>query len=225
MEQSEAASKNIRKILNDIERSIQTKFDVLKKDVAELKKRELEQQIDFSIQSSILLSSFDEVNRESQSFNNRRAPLKESIEQEDFDVSKLEKENEEFRKQVNDLDNENRDLKEKKQDVEEKYKLLLLKSQKLREKMRNKKDVHQTLNEGYKKFLGLEISKLKENTIKISYENLGSECYIVLDFSTEECVTETLPELNVEKLNYLFKEKKNFYEFVKCVREQLKQKI
>lgn len=225
MDRPEAVSKNIKKILNDIAQNLQTKLEGFKKDVEDLKKKQMMQGREFAIQNSALLSAFDEANRESQSLTNRKHLLKNSIDREESDLSRLEKENTEFQKQVDELEGVNRTLRERKQDAEEKYKMLLLKLQQIKGRAQSKEKEHKELNESYKKFLGLEITKVKENSIKISYKNLGSDCYVVLDFAADEIVVESLPELNLEKLNYFLKERANFYEFVKYVRDQMKQKL
>lgn len=224
MDQPESASKNINKILNDVLKNLQTKVEAIKKEAFELNRKQKDQLRDFSIQNSALSSTFDDSNRESQSLSNRKALLRKSLDKEELDIAKVEKENQEFQNQVDDLESHNRTLKDRKQDIEEKNKLLILKVQQLKNKVKTKENEHKGINEVYKKYLGLTITKIKENVVKIIYNNLGSECYIVLDFTNEDCVTESLPEINLERLNYLFKEK-NFYEFVKSVRDQLKQRL
>ncbi|ELA41986.1 uncharacterized protein VICG_01003 [Vittaforma corneae ATCC 50505] len=225
MDQSEATSKNIRTILNDIWQNLQSKHENLKRDAADLKRKQQDQCRDFSIQNSALLAAFEDSNREAQSLINRKVMLRKSLEKEEADIGKLDKENQEFQRQADELEVLNRSLRERRQDVEEKYKMLLLKSQQLKGKAELKENEHKEMNEAYKRYLGLEIVKIKENVVKISYNNLGSECYMVLDFTNEDCVTGSVPEINIDKLNYLFKEKRNFYEFVKCVRDQLKQRL
>lgn len=225
MDQPEAASKNIRKILNDIWQSLQLKMENLRKDVADVKRKQQEQCRDFSIQSSTLLAAFEDANREAQSLVNRKVMLRKSLEKEETDISRLDKENQEFQRQADELEALNRSLKERRLDIEEKHKVLLLKLQQLKGKVELKESEHREMNEAYKKYLGLDITKIKDNVVKISYNNLGSECYIVLDFTNDDCVAESMPEVNIDKLNYLFKEKRNFYEFVKCMRDQLKQRL
>lgn len=225
MDQLEPVSKNIRNILDEISQSIQMKFDNLKKDIQNLKKRQMEQNRDFSLQNSALLTVFEEANRDSQTLTNRKTLLKKSIEKEEIDLIKLDKENQEFQQQLDDLERINLTLNENKRELIEKHRMLTVKLKQLKERSSSKEIEHKESNELYKKFLGIEILKVKDNAIKIVYKNLGTECYIVLDFSKDETVTESLPELNIEKMNYLFKEKKSFYEFVKYIREQIKQKL
>lgn len=225
MDQLEPVSKNIRNILDEISQNLHMKFDNLKKDIQHLKKKQMEQNRDFSLQNSALLSVFEEANRDSQALTNRRILLKKSLEKEETDLVKLEKENQEFQKQLDDLESVNLTLNENKQELLEKHRMLVVKLKQLKEKSSSKAIKYKEFNDLYKKFLGIEISTVKDNVIKISYKNLGTECYIILDFSKEETVTESLPELNIEKMNYLFKERKSFYEFVKCVRDQIKQKL
>lgn len=225
MDQPESTSKNIRKILSDISRNLQTKMETLKKDVLELKRMQQEQARDFSMQSSALLGVFEDVSRESQALTTKKAMLRKSLEKEEADLARLERENQEFQKQADNLEALNRGLRERSEEVEEKHRMLQQKLRQLREKAELKENEHRETNIAYKKYLGLEIAKVKDNVVKISYGNLGHECYIILDFTTGDCVAESQPEVNIEKLNYLFKEKKNFYEFVKRVRDQLKQRL
>lgn len=225
MDQIEPVSKNIKKIVEEITQNLQTKFDSLKRDLLNLKKRQQEQTRDFSLQNSALLAVFEESNRESQTLASRKILLKKSIDKEKFDLIKLEKENQGFQQQLEELENVSAGLKERKLEALEKHRLLTVKLQQLKGKALTKETEHKGSNELYKRFLGLEMVRIKDNVVKIIYKNLGSECYVILDFSSEETVTESLPDLNLEKLNYLFKEKKNFYEFVKCVRDQMKLKL
>jgi hypothetical protein len=226
MDQSEAASTNIKKIINDISKNLQAKIESVKKDALELKRKQQEQSRDFSIQiSTLIMSTFEDSNREVSTLSNRKAMLRKSLDKEEADILKLEKENQDFQKQVEELESLNRGIKDRKQDAEDKYKLLMYKVQQLKGKVESKENEHKNVNEIYKKYLGLNIVKIKDNVVKILYNNLGNECYIILDFTSTDCVTESFPEINLEKLNYLFKEKKNFYEFIKCVRELLKQKL
>lgn len=225
MEEAEATSKNIRKILDDISYNLQKKLESLRKDALELKQKYQDQQRDFSIQNSSLLTAFDDLNREAQSLANKKIMLRKSLDKEETDLEKLDRENQEFQKQMDELEVLNRSLKEKKQEVEDKYKMLLLKSEQLRGKAEFRENEHREMNEAYKRYLGLEIIKMRENAVKISYGNLGTECYVIMDFTNEDCVVESLPEVNLEKLNYLFKEKKSIYEFIKCARGLLKQRL
>jgi len=225
MDQAESTSKSIQRILSDISKNLQSKMENLKKDVLELKRMQQEQARDFSMQSSSLLGVFEDLNRETQALMARKSMLRKSLEKEEGDLARLERENQEFQRQADDLEILNRGLKEKHEEVREKYRMLQQKLQQLRGKAEVKENEHRETNSAYKKYLGLEIAKVKENVIKIAYNNLGHECHVILDFTNGDCVAESQPEVNIDRLNCLFKEKKNFYEFVKRVRDQLKQRL
>lgn len=225
MDQPEAASKNIRKIINDITQSIQSSKEELKKSIAALKESHITRSRTASEEHANLISLFEEINRESQALNTRKALIRKSLDKDEIELQKLDKENQEFQKQMKDLESLNRNLKDKKEELSEKYKILQSKSSSMRERLQAKTKDQKSLNEAYKKYLGIEILKLRENVIKIQFNNFGSDYHCILDFSQEDCVSECFPEMNVERLNYLFKEGKSFYEFVKYLRDQFKQKM
>lgn len=225
MDDSDSTTKNIRKILNEVSKSLQVKMDVLKRDVADLKRMQQEQERDFSMQSSALLGVFEDLNRETQVLTTRRTMLKKSLDKEEVDLVRLERENQEFQKQVDGLEALNRSLKEERDEAEEKHRILQQKLQLLRSKTKLKENEHKGVNMTYKKYLGFDIIRVRDNVVKIVYYNLGHECYITLDFTNQECVVESQPEVNLDKLNYAFKERENFYEFFKRVREILKQRL
>ncbi len=87
-------------------------------------------------------------------------------------------------------------------------------------------DKHQMeINSRFRKFLGLEIECIKENKLKIGFNNLGVDCYFIIDFNSKDCVTECVPEINIERANFLFKEIQDFYKFIKTMRNEIKSKL
>lgn len=225
MDNPEAASKNIRKIIGDITQSMQTKREELKKNITDLKELYNSQIKDSCEEHSKLLCLFEEINRDSQSLNTKKALIRKSLDKEDSEIQKLDSENQDFVLQLTDLETLNKSLKERKAEFDEKFKILQTKSRNMKERIQIKTKDQKSLNEAYKKYLGIEFLKLKENVIKIQFNNFGGDCYCILDFNNEECVSECFPDLNIEKLNYLFKERKSFYEFIKYLRNQFKQKM
>lgn len=224
MDQPEAASKNIRKIISDITQSMHSKKEELRKSITDLKDLLKTQTHEFTEEHSKLIGLFDEINRDSQTLNTKKTLLRKSLDKEESELEKLERENQDFIAQLNDLEELNRSLNERKTEFEEKFKILKAKSINMKDRLQIKTRDQKNLNEAYKKYLGIEFLKLRDNVIKIQFNNFTSDCYCILDFSCSECVSECFPELNLEKLNYLFKEK-SFYQFIKCLRDQFKQKM
>lgn len=224
MDQPEAASKNIKKIINDISQSLQAKKEELKRTITALKDRHSSQVKEASNENSNLISLFEEINRESVALNSRKNLIRKSLDKEETELIKLDKENQEFLAQMNELEALNRSFKERKDEFDEKFKVLQSKNQNMRERLQIKNKDQKSINEAYKKYLGLEIVKIRENVVKIQFNNFSSDYYCVLDFTRDDCVSECFPDMNLERLNYLFKERKSFYEFIKYLRDQFKQK-
>lgn len=225
MDPAEAATKNLRNIVKDVFERMHARFDEFRRMVVQLREHHSSRSRMRAEEHARLLSAFEETSRLGQSLANRRNLLRKSLDKEEVDLLRAERENQELLDHLEELETANKILLERRIDGEEKSKSLATKCRQLKERMESKHREQKSVNDTFKVYLGLDISRIRENMIKIMFNNLGIECYVIIDFSQKDCVSECHPELSLEKLNYAFKEKKSFYEFIKYTREQLKQRI
>lgn len=225
MDPAEAATKNLRNIVKDVTEKLHVKSDELRRMAVQLKERHSSRSRARSEEHAKLLNAFEEGNRLGQGLIGKKNLLRKSLDKEEIDLLRAERENQELMNHLTELEIANKALLERRIDAEEKSKSLATKCRQLKERVESKYKEQKSANDTFKVYLGLDIARIKENMIKIIFNNLGIECYMVIDFSLKDCVSECHPELCLEKLNYAFKEKKSFYEFIKYARGQLKQRI
>lgn len=225
MDQVEATSKHLKNMIKEVNENLQNRIEEFKAMIRKLKENISSSQRAYQNEKTRLIHELEDEQRLEKSLIAKKEIIRASLEKEHADLFKLEKEYEELVDHVNNLENTNRNLLESQIDAEEKNKTLNLKCKVLKEKNELKHKQQKCLNDNFRHFLGIDIVKIKEDLVKIVFNNLEASCYVLIDFSKEECVSETHPELSLEKLNFMFKEKGSFYEFIKYVREELKRKI
>jgi hypothetical protein len=212
------SSKNIRKIINDLNQSILSKKEELRKNTLLLKDKFLNKNKESNLENNNLIKLYEELNEENSNLNNKKNLIKKNLEREEQELLKINKENLELENNIKELETINCKNVEIKRDLIEKLNKIRNLNANLKNKNRNLNS-----NELYKKYLGIELIKIKENVIKLEFNNFNSDSFVILDFTREDCVIECCPEINIERLNYLIKDK-SFYEFVKYLREQFKAK-
>lgn len=225
MDQTEATVKNLKQIAKEVMEGMKKRTDEFKKSLVKFKEINSRKMASSASDRAKLMSAHDDQVFLDQALNSTLLSTRNAIEKEEYDIQKLENEQASLLRHVNELENSNRNLLEKIIDTEDKESQLQNKIKQLKDKKDNKMKDQKEHNDLFKLYLGLDIQKLKENTIKIIFNNMGTECYVVMDFSLTDPVCECLPELNLEKANYSFKEEENFYTFVKYIRTQLKQNM
>lgn len=225
MEKSESPIKHLKCIVKDVTECLQSKAEGIKTSLIQYKEAFSLTQRELMNENSHLNAKLREVQGLESTLLNKKDLLVQSIENEEKDLLKAEKENRELIEMTKTLEASNKNLLERQIDAEEKLKTLSAKCKMMREKAEVKSKEQKNINDMFKIFFGMDIIKIKENIIKILFTNLETECFVIIDFSRFDCVSETFPELNLEKLNYAFNESPSFYEFVKLVRTQLKSKL
>lgn len=236
MESHESSSKNIKNLLKEIEENLLDKFNKLKKSAADLREKRQTVSLLCAEQNLKLLNSFEAADRESNSFSNKKANLRKALDKEEADLMTLTRENDELLYNLSVLESNNKMLKERLSEAEENLNKKIMRLNILKQKKQSKMDEQQVLNEYYKKYLGIEISSVRENVLKIQFTLIPSGCYIIIDFNENsadvECnkssfgsVIECLPDINLDQVNFAFKEKKNIYEFLKHMRSVFLQKM
>lgn len=225
MDQTEATTKNLKNITKDVLKCLIERSEEFKSSIKKFKENYFNKINKFSADEAVLRSTLENEKIIEENLSSKILLIKKSLEKEEADITKLDSENDILKDQIKELENTNKFLLEKLIDIEEKEKHLKSKCKQLRDRKENKIKEQKLINNLFKLYFGLDIIKLKEDVIKIIFYNLGCECYVIIDFSQNESVSECHPQINLEKVNYAFKEKKNFYEFIKFIREQLKQNI
>lgn len=220
-----AATKNLRNIVKDVSEKLHARSDELRRMVAQMREHHSSGSQRRSEEHAGLLRVFEESSRMGQGLGSKKSLLRRSLDKEEMDLLRIERENQELQDHLAELEAANKKLLEQRIDMEEKSRSLTAKCKQLKERIESKCKEQKGVNDSFKVYLGLDIVRMKENMIKIMFSNLGTECYVIIDFSLGDCVSECHPELSLEKLNHAFREKKNFYEFVRYAREQLRQKM
>ncbi|KAI5150031.1 hypothetical protein ENBRE01_1259 [Enteropsectra breve] len=165
----------------------------------------------------------EHVKAANQALIQRRHAIEQSIQNDAAEMQQLEDENINFEKQHGVLTLLNKTLSERKNELTEKYANLNSRYSTLKAKRDLKLKEQHTINQHYKTFLGLDIHRVRDHCIKIVFSHFSTECSTTIDFNREDCVIECMPELNLERLNFAFKEKGCFYKFAQYLRNEFKK--
>lgn len=85
------------------------------------------------------------------------------------------------------------------------------------QKRLNKESIYREIADRCRAALGFEIVPIKQNVLKVVLDN----SYFIIDFGCEQSITNCYPLfLSLERLNGIYKEKENIYEFVKWIRKE-----
>ncbi|ORE00555.1 hypothetical protein A0H76_2828 [Hepatospora eriocheir] len=174
-------------------------------------------------------------------FNDEEIRLRKSIERNKIEINNLEKlkldidkDKEEVEILLKESENENISLKNQHKEVQFTSNLL---NERFNELEEAKKSIENKLNcvsnnfneslqyqkvlaDKYKKYLGLTIYKIKENTLKFSFQHLKMPCYIIMFFVNDPLIIESEPKVDLNYLNNVFVTEKKIVKFLKLVRSE-----
>lgn len=136
------------------------------------------------------------------------------------EMVETEKENDSYKQNEKNLSKTLQLLKAKCVEIEEECNDLKVKKANLIE--RNKEFISQTERENayYQKFFGMEYKIINNGVFKLFFTVENKKCWVVLNFNTENLIVESEPSFDLEKINAKVKEGKDFYIFLKNMRQE-----
>lgn len=219
------SSKAIKQLQKDIIENLRTKLSYLKTKINKLKdsyaiiERSSSEEIAKARKKLQILKETNTV------LKNNKKKLEEAIKRDLIEKQKMNEKYLQMGTELKDLLEINSFKNKTKNELIENLKIMNGKYLILKNKYETTDKQQAEINTNFRKYLGLDIVCIKENKLKIGFNNLEAECYFIIDFGEKECVIECVPEMNLEKQNFIFKEIGDFYKFIKIMRNEIKQKL
>lgn len=223
-EHDDSASRATKRMVANITENFNSKTNELRQRVAQLNKLQAQESLRMSGDISRLNKVLEDCKAENHALLARRQAIQSMKEQDATELSRLDTENTGLQAQVRDLSAANLKLKDRKAECDQRLQGLQSRLQAVRTKHDAKISKQKLVNEKYKKYLGIDVYRLKDHVLKIEFMNLEVDSYIIVDFNSDLHITECVPELSLEKLNFMFNEGGDFYEFIKFVRKEFQHK-
>lgn len=220
-----SSARAIRKLADEISSNLCSKLERLKIRINEIRETQMLQERRSQLEIGRLTKLLEESRTKNLTEINRRQELQELLAADEEELSRLEAENQTLQSQVKELLSTNRKLAGRKEEGEQRLSALVSRLQAMKAKHESNLEMQKRLNQEFRTFLGVDILRARDKTLKIVFSHLGVESYVIIDFNKESCVDECVPELNLEKLNFMFKEGNDFYKFIKFVRTEIKKKL
>lgn len=225
MEQVEPTTKNLKNISKDVLNGLIARSEEIKTLSTNFKEHYHIKINKFTAEKTRLQAELSKETLQIEADTEIIKIMNKSLEKENLELAKLDSENQHLAEQIRIIESTNKNLLEKLIDVEEKEKYMKIKCKQLKDKKESNMKEMKIVNDLFKKYFGFDVIRLKEDSLKIVFNNLECECYVIFDFSQVESVIECYPQMNLEKINIAFREKKNFYDFAKYIRNLLKMNI
>lgn len=224
-ENIESASKTTKNILKELSETLKSNINSLKRRTGHLRETYMLQERNDVEELSKLKKTLESMKETNQMLMNKHRNIKEAIEEDLVEHKKMEDRYQHVEIQLKDLQTAYSVNMITEQELTEKLSMIQAKYQILKNKYETKKNQQLAINHNFKIFLGLDIFSMRENTLKIVFNNMGAECNVIIDFDKKESVSQCVPELNLERLNFIFKEGMDFYKFIKIIRDEIKRKL
>ncbi|KAF7683493.1 Kinetochore protein Spc25 [Astathelohania contejeani] len=156
-----------------------------------------------------------------------RNSLNEAIEAEKKELSAHERENSDLKNQVTSAGETRIQLAGRLASLENKLFSLTKKCELVESKNKEKEKKLEIKANLYREYLGIDILPLKENVLKIEFRYvIDGDCFVVFNFDNTSPISEIFPSiLSLEKVNYKLEESKNFYSFLKWIRNEFKTRF
>lgn len=224
-EHDDSPTKTIKRLVKELSENLNGKTSSLKKQTAKIREDHMLHERKACEELARLNKTLEELKISNQALINRRQTIQDIICRDEEELAKIEGENESLQGQVRELQLSNKKFSDSKNESSDKHNNLQARYQALKNKYDTKIKEQKSMNHNFKVYLGVDIFRVKDKTLKIVFYNLGVECYVIIDFNKEECVGECVPDLNVERLNFMFKEGGDFYKFIRFVRAEIRKKL
>lgn len=220
---NEQGSNTIRQLSKEIGDNINKKIGDLKRKINALREKMNHQERMNAEEHFKLTKAVEEAKELNHCLIGRRTALQQHNIKDEEEIKRLEKDNQDLNNQIKELQVINKTLNDKVTELNEKYNGLFSKYSYNKEKYDTKIKQQKDLNHNYRTILGINMIRIRDNCIKVIFYNLPSECYVLIDFNNPDCVIECNPVISLEKLNFIFKEAKCFYKFIKYIRGEFKK--
>ncbi len=136
-----------------------------------------------------------------------------------------DKENSIFQNQHVELKDTHEELTKKWREVEDAFSTISNKLSCLKNRRDYCVNEQKGLAEKYRKYLGLDIYRIGENTVKVIFTKLKEPCFLIFCFNDSLPVISVEPEIGVDFCNNLFTQEKNFFSFLKIIRREFIRKL
>ncbi|KAI4291305.1 hypothetical protein PAPHI01_0579 [Pancytospora philotis] len=221
----DSAAKAVRKLAADVSENMTNRVNDLKRKFARMNETQGLEERRLNGEVLRLTKMLEDLRAQTHTLIERRASVQGIREKDVQELARLEADNQQLQAQIEGLAQTNARLLELKADAEGKRDSLQTKLLVMRKKHEAKITELKSAGESYRRYMGIDISRVKDRALKLEFFYLGAECYLVIDFSTGGAITDCVPELNLEKLNYMFKEGGDFYEFIRSVRNEFRMRV
>lgn len=221
----ESASKTIKSMADEIIKSINSKTKELRLKITAHKQKDKNERRISAEENTKILKQLEEGRRKYEARNKKRDVLQDRLEKDSTELARLENENGRLEEQLKELQMAHGILSERCAELQNKHRQLESQYSLLKHKHEEQSKMVLDENRNYRTYLGIDIVKLKNDFVKLAFNNLGTDCHVIFNFKDEPSVSSCIPDLGVEKLDFMFKEIGDFYLFVKTVREEFKKRL
>lgn len=221
----EGSTKIVRNMVGDIMESLKDKIALLKNRVDKAREQHFLHERQEAKEVTKLTRMLEAAKETNRTLRERQELIHQAIAGDELELNKLDTQNQNIQAQLKELQMYYKNLTDKKAEETDKISTLNARYQILKNKHDAKAREQLPINQNYKTYLGIDISRIRDSHLKITFYNLGAECYVIIDFDRQDCVTMCVPELNLERLNFIFREGVDFYKFIRLVREEMQQKL
>ncbi|EPR79318.1 hypothetical protein SLOPH_1816 [Spraguea lophii 42_110] len=196
----------------------------------EFVKKELKKEHELNNEIKMLSFEREKLTQKCDQLIVTRNSIKSEIKKEKEEIEAVTKENNSLKEEIRKNEEKKSDLYKKYNEKRNKEKEIIEKIDSLENRNKEKNNKIKVEADLYRKHLGLDIIPLQESIIKIIFSPFETSPtitpYIIINFTQHDLITDIHPEVApLEKVNNMFFESKNFYIFVKNIREVLKQKV
>lgn len=224
-EHDDSPTKTIRRLVKEISENLSVKTNNLRRQAARMREDHVLHERRACEEVVRLSRMLEELKASNQTLINRRQAIQDIIRKDEEELARIEGENESLQVQLKELQHLNKKFGDARGESEDKYGGLQARYQSLKSKYDAKMREQKLVNHNFKTYLGIDIFRIKDRALKIVFHNLGAECYVIIDFSMGDCVSECVPDLNLERLNFMFREGGDFYRFIRFVRAEIRKRL
>ena len=215
----------IKEVIERIKTRINETVQNAQNKLRNFKQDNLKQEKDILDENAALVKSINTMKIEIEDLMNKKAILKEKMELNLEEMKETEKENEEYKQSENSIQMNIKSAERNVERLKEEIENLKIKKANLLNK--NEEQERQFLIEMdfYKNIMGVEYKVIKEYVVKLLFKVENKQVWIIFDFSKEDVVVKSEPEINYEYYNEIYKKSPDFYKFLKLLRSECINKL
>jgi chromosome segregation ATPase len=224
-EQVPSNIKKIRGIMDETTRDLERYLEVYRTHVAGLRRQLRRDRQEAEVLLQATTTTLNEMKERNERMVEERNELRAKIEQDEAELKASESEKHELLGQIKELEISNSSLKELYNEKRSRSEGLARKLALLEARSKQKEEAIRKKAELYRRYLGVDITPIREDIIKIVFNKVCAdediECFVMLDLSCESPVIEMFPQIHdFEMLNHIFRGHNNFHDFLRFIRSE-----